>query len=192
MHSENPHIRPYTNTCSKFKSIRELDEFIQDNDLFVTNINSSLSTFLGCVKFDFTIINEASLIVEPLALIPILYSQKFIMLGDYYQLNPVIKSYEADKKGMSISMFRKLCERHPYKVMILRESYNMNEVIASLSNTIAYKGLIRHANPDIKGMSLEFELDVPAAYPWLKELKSDERKVVMINTDNLLNKTLQK
>jgi DNA replication ATP-dependent helicase Dna2 len=83
--------------------------------------------------------------VEPLSIAPILYSKKFVMIGDYYQLNPVIKSYEADKKGMSISLFRKLCEKHPYKVMILRYSYSMNENIASLSNTIAYKGLIRHA-----------------------------------------------
>ena len=114
------------------------------------------------------------------------------MMGDYYQLNPVIKSYEADKKGMSISLFRKLCERHPYKVMILRETYHMNETIASLSNTIAYKGLIRHANPEVKTGQLEFELECQAQYPWLKELKNDERKVVMVNTDNLLNKTLQK
>ena len=31
-----------------------------------------------------------------------------------------------------------------------------------------------------------------APYPWLKELKNDDRKVTMINTDNILNKTLQK
>jgi superfamily I DNA and/or RNA helicase len=34
--------------------------------------------------------------------------------------------------------------------------------------------------------------DALAPYPWLKELKNDDRKVTMINTDNLLNKTLQK
>lgn len=83
--------------------------------------------------------------VEPVSIIPIMYSKRFIMIGDYYQLNPMIKSYEADKKGMSISLFRKLCEKHPYKVCILRQSYTMNESIAMLSNTIAYKGLIRHA-----------------------------------------------
>jgi DNA replication ATP-dependent helicase Dna2 len=86
----------------------------------VTSIYNTTNTFLGCIKFDCCIINEASLIVEPLSIIPILYAKKFIMLGDYYQLNPVIKSFEADRKGMSISLFRKLSEKHPYKVMILR------------------------------------------------------------------------
>ena len=95
--------------------------------------------------------------VEPVSLIPILNSKRFIMMGDYYQLNPIIKSYEADKKGMSISLFRKLCERHPYKVCILRYSYTMNENIAQLSNTIAYKGLIRHASVDHRDMVLEFD-----------------------------------
>lgn len=43
-------------------------------------------------------------------------------------------------------------------------------------------------------MVLEFDpdRDFSAPYPWLKELKNNERKVTMINTDNLLNKTLQK
>jgi hypothetical protein len=41
-------------------------------------------------------------------------------------------------------------------------------------------------------MALEFEpsKDQQAPYPWLKELKNNDRKVTMINTDNLLNKTL--
>lgn len=118
-----------------------------------------MNTFFGCVKFEFTIVNEASLVVEPLALIPLMYSKRFVMLGDYYQLNPVIKSFEADKKGMSISLFRKLCEKHPYKVMILRQTYTMNETITQLMNSIAYKGLIRHASQEVKEMSLEFPED---------------------------------
>jgi len=65
--------------------------------------------------------------VEPLALGPILFAKRFVMFGDYYQLNPVVKSPDAEKKGMSISLFRRLCERHPYKVVILRKQYRMND-----------------------------------------------------------------
>ena len=112
----------------------------------VTQVFNVTNTFFGCIKYDFCIMNEASLMVEPISLVPIMYCKRFVMLGDYYQLNPVIRSFDADKKGMSISLFRKLCEKHPYKVMILRQSYVMNDGIALLSNTIAYKGLIRQAN----------------------------------------------
>ena len=43
-------------------------------------------------------------------------------------------------------------------------------------------------------MSLVFEGEAnsQAPYPWLKEIKCEQRKVVMVNTDNVLNKTLQK
>jgi len=70
----------------------------------------------------------------------------------------------------------------------------MNEGIAMLSNSIAYKGLIRHSDKDIKDMELKFNLGISMAteFPWLKELKNPDRKVTMVNTDNLLNKTLQK
>ena len=113
-------------------------------------------------------------------------------MGDYYQLNPIIKSFEADKKGMSISLFRKLSEKHPYKVMILRQSYIMNDAIANLSNSIAYKGLIRHATAELKDMKLDFDplRDQPTEYPWLKELKNIERSVTLVNTENILNKIL--
>ncbi len=58
---------------------------------------------------------------------------------------------------------------------------------------IAYKGLIKHAKDEIKDGVLNFDdsNDVNT-YPFIKEIKCPERKVVMINTDNLLNKALQK
>ena len=140
--------------------------------------------------------NEASLVVEPVAVGPLLNAKRFVMVGDYYQLNPIVKSGEAEKRGMGISLFRKLCEQHPYKVVILRKQYRMNDHIASLSNTIAYRGLIKHATPEVANQVLNLKasliLATPLTIPWLKEIKLPERKVLFINIDNLLNKTLQK
>ena len=78
----------------------------------------------------------------------------------------------------------------------------MNDHIASLSNTIAYKGLIRHSSQEIADQQLELYNEKGignqrgqvshGGVPWLKELRNPERKVVFINVDNLLNKTLQK
>jgi DNA replication ATP-dependent helicase Dna2 len=50
---------------------------------------------------------------EPLCIGPILLAKKFIMFGDYYTLNPQCKSAEADKRGLTVSLHRRLCERHP-------------------------------------------------------------------------------
>ena len=175
---------------------------IEQTDLVVTSVNNVFNQFFGCFKFDFCVLNEASLVVEPLAIGPLLFAKKFVMFGDYYQLNPMVKSAEAEKRGMSISLFRRLCEQHPYNVVILRKQYRMNDHIASLSNTIAYKGLIRHADQETADQRLDLsnEKGVGLGYgqvnhhgvPWLKELRSSDRKVIFVNIDNLLNKTLQK
>jgi DNA replication ATP-dependent helicase Dna2 len=117
---ETKEIEPLSHSLNIFKSVKELNEFIESTDMVASTIFNSQNTFFNCTKFDICLLNEASLMVEPVSLIPILYSKRFVMIGDYYQLNPVIKSYEADKRGMSISLFRKLCERYPYKVCILR------------------------------------------------------------------------
>ena len=82
---------------------------------------SVFNQFFNCTKFDYCILDEASLITEPLSLGPIMMAHKFIMIGDYYLLNPLVKSVEADKRGMSVSLFRKLCEKHPYDVIILKK-----------------------------------------------------------------------
>ena len=70
----------------------------------------------------------------------------------------------------------------------------MNDAIANLSNSIAYKGLIRHASAELKDMKLIFdeERDQNTDFPWLKELKNSDRCVTLVNTENILNKILQK
>ena len=71
----------------------------------------------------------------------------------------------------------------------------MCDNICSLVNSIAYKGLIKHSSPQIQEGMLTFNPEmerITNQLPWLKELKIPERKVVFINTDNLLNKALQK
>lgn len=69
-----------------------------------------------------------------MALGPILMSEKFIMIGDYYQLNPLIKSKAADREGMGVSLFEKLCKKHPDAMTIFRKQYRMSADILDLSN----------------------------------------------------------
>jgi DNA replication ATP-dependent helicase Dna2 len=43
------------------------------------------------------------------------------MIGDYYQLNPLVKSNLAEKKGMGLSLFEKLCKKHPQSATVLKK-----------------------------------------------------------------------
>ncbi len=49
--------------------------------------------------------DEASQISEPLSIGPILLAQKFVMIGDYQQLKPLVQSSLAEKKGLGVSLF---------------------------------------------------------------------------------------
>ena len=53
-------------------------------------------------------------------------AHKFVMIGDYYQLNPLVKSSLAEKKGLGLSLFEKLCKIHPASATVLKKQYRMS------------------------------------------------------------------
>jgi DNA replication ATP-dependent helicase Dna2 len=112
-------------------------------------MNNNLLLCVKGGKFDYCIMDEASQISEPLALGPILVSDKFIMIGDFYQLNPLVKSPLAERKGMNISLFERICRKHPEKVTILKKQYRMNKDILELSNSIIYNGVMSLGNESV-------------------------------------------
>lgn len=114
-------LHPYVSNCTSFDSLQNLDNFIKNNDVFCATAMSIFNTFFGCFKFDYVILDEASLVTEPLAIGPVLMADKFIMIGDYYILNPPVKHQDAEKRGLSISLFRKLSEKYPYDVVSLKK-----------------------------------------------------------------------
>ena len=68
------------------------------------------------------------------------------MIGDYYQLNPLVKSILAEKKGMGLSLFEKLCKKHPASATVLKKQYRMNEDILELSNSIIHHRVMTHGD----------------------------------------------
>lgn len=97
-------------------------------------MNNNLLLCVNGGKFDYCIMDEASQISEPLALGPILLADKFVMIGDFYQLNPLVKSPYAEKKGLNISLFERICRQHPENVTILKKQYRMSRDILELTN----------------------------------------------------------
>jgi len=112
-------------------------------------MNNNLLLCVNGGRFDYCIMDEASQINEPLALGPVLVSDKFVMIGDFYQLNPLVKSPLAERKGLNISLFERLCRAHPQDVNILKKQYRMNRDILELSNSIIYNGVMIHAQDNV-------------------------------------------
>lgn len=93
--------------------------------------------------FDYCIVDEASQITLPVCLGPIRMARAFILVGDHYQLPPLVQNNEAKEGGLDISLFKTLSDNHPESVVNLEHQYRMCEDIMTLSNTLIYDGRLK-------------------------------------------------
>jgi DNA replication ATP-dependent helicase Dna2 len=49
----------------------------------------------------------------PAVLGPLLLAKSFVLVGDHYQLSPLVVDARAQEQGLGRSLFRILCEAHP-------------------------------------------------------------------------------
>ncbi len=113
------------------------------------------------LKFDTVYIDEAAQGLEPATWIPILKSKRVIFAGDHNQLPPTVKSIEAAKNGLEITLFEKAINRNKADVM-LNEQYRMNEQIMNFSSKFFYKNQLI-ANEKVKSHKI-FEADKPVEF----------------------------
>ena len=159
--------------------------------------------------FDYCIVDEASQITLPVCLGPIRMARTFILVGDHYQLPPLVQNKEAQEGGLDISLFKLLSEKHPSSVVSLEHQYRMCEDIMSLSNTLIYDGRLKcgtaavanreisipnisalrvhHYTPTtlLPGLNSFCPGDLSGAC-WIRDLLAPSVKVAFVNTDPLI------
>jgi len=133
----------YTEAKNCIKEARLLEDFIVDS-LFneaqvicctpVTSNNRSLAK----KTFDTLFFDEASQALEPMVWIPLIKCKRLILCGDHCQLPPVVKSKEAMKEGLSITLLDR-CIKKENAVVLLDKQYRMNSAIMAFSNLIFYE-----------------------------------------------------
>ncbi|MEX2336402.1 MAG: AAA domain-containing protein, partial [Fulvivirga sp.] len=89
------------------------------------------------VTFKTVFMDEAAQALEPASWIPIIKSDRVIFAGDHCQLPPTIKSIEAARKGLEITLFEKAIKHNNADVM-LEEQYRMNVDIMNFSSRYFY------------------------------------------------------
>ncbi|XP_056693295.1 DNA replication ATP-dependent helicase/nuclease JHS1 isoform X2 [Spinacia oleracea] len=142
------------------------------------------SPLLTNKKFDVCIIDEAGQTSLPVSLGPLMFSSKFVLVGDHYQLPPLVKSAEARENGMSVSLFRRLSEGHPQAISALQSQYRMSAGVMKLSNALIYGEKLRCGSPDVENAKLKLS-NRGAMSSWLKEVLDVAKPVIFINTDIL-------
>lgn len=97
------------------------------------------------LRYETIVIDEAGQALEPACWVPILKGRKLILAGDHLQLPPTIKSEEAARAGLSITLLEKCVEHHPEVVVMLDEQYRMNERIMGYSSEVFYDNNLKAA-----------------------------------------------
>jgi predicted DNA helicase len=113
-------------------------------------------------KYETVVIDEAGQALEAACWIPILKSKKLVMAGDHCQLPPTIKSQEAAKQGLAITLMEKLVEKFPEAVVLLQTQYRMNKLIMQFPSQELYESKLV-ADPSVANQTL-FTGDEPIVF----------------------------
>ena len=159
--------------------------------------------------FDYCIVDEASQITLPVCIGPVRMARTFILVGDHYQLPPLVQNKDAQEGGLDISLFKLLSEQHPSSVVNLEHQYRMCEDIMALSNTLIYNGRLKCGTsavatrsisiPNMSGLKTVHHtlstlsasqrsvcLGPSSSTCWIRSLLDPAVKVSFVNTDPLL------
>jgi hypothetical protein len=141
-------------TSSSINTIDALSEKLSVTRVYFTTIlNASKNKILKTLKLTYCIIDEAGQITEPLTIGGLLHSEKFILVGDDYQLSPLILNKESASLGMNVSLLKRLMTLYPFMSCSLTTQYRMNESIMSLCNELIYENKMSCGNESVaKGM----------------------------------------
>jgi superfamily I DNA and/or RNA helicase len=117
---------------------RLVDSLVDNAQAIVCTLIGSAHKFLEGRIFKTIVIDEAAQALEPACWVAIQKAQKVIMTGDPYQLPATVKSIEAVKLGLSVSLMEKGISYLPNN-NLLNTQYRMNERIMYFSNYYFYQ-----------------------------------------------------
>ena len=124
-----------------------IDDLIGKAQVITATLVGSNQYMVRNLTFQTVVIDEAGQALEPACWIPILKAQKVVLAGDPFQLSPTIKSMEAARQGLNVTLLEKCITRHPEAVNLLDEQYRMHTHIMGYSSRVFYGNLLRaHAS----------------------------------------------
>ena len=124
---------------------RLIDLILSSAQVVTCTLVSSAGKVLGDRRFQSVVIDEAAQALEPATWIPVLRADKVVLAGDPYQLPPTVKSREAERMGLNVTLLEQLIENQP-TVNLLTTQYRMHNAIMGFSNDYFYDGQLRAAD----------------------------------------------
>ncbi|KAK4506536.1 hypothetical protein PRZ48_000268 [Zasmidium cellare] len=176
------------------QSIQEVEDAYMGTRIVATTCMGTNHALFHRRTFDVCIVDEASQITLPTILGPLLYARKFVLVGDHFQLPPLVQNKAALEGGMDVSLFRQLSEEHGDAVAALGRQYRMCAEIMMLSNELIYHGKLRCGNDEVASRTIKLPTpdalerfhrsDTDCQDCWIQRLTAASAKVAFANTDH--------
>ncbi|PHU30986.1 hypothetical protein BC332_03079 [Capsicum chinense] len=165
--------------------LEEMKQRLEQSKVFAVTCLGIASPLLSNKRFDVCIMDEAGQTTLPVSLGPLTFASKFVLVGDHYQLPPLVQSAEARENGMAVSLFCRLSEAHPQAICALQSQYRMCAAIMELSNALIYGNRLRCGSSEVENAKIKYT-GLQSGPTWIKEVMNPNRPVIFINTDLLL------
>jgi len=162
------------------------DDLLNKADVVCSTNSTAGSELLANKKFDLLIIDEATQATEPGTLIPLIKSQKTILIGDHKQLPPTVLSNDANEQGLSRSMFERFFEIYGKEFCSLLDiQYRMNNLIMGFSNEKFYNNKLK-SDPSVAEHTLkDINIKTPQNKYFTDMAINPEMTVVFLDTSNM-------
>ena len=134
----HPEIKKYILDLHQFKTIEEYENHINNTKIFCTTTASIGHKIFQNIFFDYGIFDEVCQTFEPELLGPLILCDKFIFVGDPYQLKAPMKSIPMNEQIPTL--FERLSSHHKNAFIKFSVQYRMNEKISELSSRCVYRG----------------------------------------------------
>ncbi|CAL8464813.1 g4348 [Coccomyxa elongata] len=185
----HPALRAYIPGGARFPdtSVAGLSAAAQDTHVVGCTCLSVGHPLLVGRSFDVCILDEAGQVTLPAVLGALGLARSFCLVGDHYQLPPLVQCKAAAAGGLDRSLFRRLCEAHPQALITLRSQYRMSADIMAVANALVYNGELRCGSAAVAEASLQLPRALPPTQlpQWLQQVLTPERRVLWLDTDGV-------
>lgn len=130
------------------------ERLIRNAPVVCATLVGSADQILKGQSFDWVVIDEAAQAMQPAAWIPIRKGKRVILAGDPMQLPPVVKSDEAIRAGLEVSLLERAMGKSSEEAgalphRMLTHQYRMHPEIMMPASKLFYHGLLESADLDI-------------------------------------------
>ncbi len=148
-------------------------DILKNVSIIASTVLSSRSHLTKDIEFDYVVMDEASQVPLYLSLLPLLKTDKFIIIGDHKQLQPI--SNENADIYLNKSIFNLLIKKYPENHTFLNIQYRMNHEISDIASYLYYSSKLKTFE-DVADQKIEISN---------KHALLDNSPVVYIDTANV-------